>query len=210
MSFIFYYSNFCQNCKYLLQQMSRWPDTMKKEIHFINIDRRVRKPNGATYVVLENSQEILLPPSVNQVPALLLLNKGNQVLFGQDILKYFEPRQQKEQQQATRNNGEPMAFSWGGGGGGGGSFGVVSDNFSYLDQNAQDLSTQGSGGLRQMHNYATLDYQDDIQTPPDNYVPDKVQGGMSLDQLSAQRDQEIQMASKNQMGSNPNMPPMRR
>jgi hypothetical protein len=194
--------------------MSRWPDTMKKEIHFINIDRRVRKPNGATYVVLENSQEILLPPSVNQVPALLLLNKGNQVLFGQDILKFFEPRQQKEQQQATRNNGEPMAYSWAGGGGGSG-FGVVSDNYSYLDQNAQDLSTQGSGGLRQMHNYATLDFQDDIQTPPDNYVPDKVQGGMTLDQLASQRDQEIQMATKSQMGAggiaNPNMNmPMKR
>lgn len=194
--------------------MSRWPDTMKKEIHFINIDRRVRKPNGATYVVLENSQEILLPPSVNQVPALLLLNKGNQVLFGQDILKFFEPRQQKEQQQATRNNGEPMAYSWAGGSGGSG-FGVVSDNYSYLDQNAQDLSTQGSGGLRQMHNYATLDFQDDIQTPPDNYVPDKVQGGMTLDQLASQRDQEIKMATKTQMGAggiaNPNMNmPMKR
>ena len=46
-----------------------------------------------------------------------------------------------------------MAFSLGGGGG----FGdVVSDQYSFLDQNEEDLKATGNGGMRQMHNYVDL------------------------------------------------------
>ena len=49
---------------------------------------------------------------------------------------------------------EPMAFSLGGGGG----FGdVVSDQYSFLDQNAEEMSAkEGNGGMRQMHNYVDI------------------------------------------------------
>ena len=85
MSSILYYSTYCDNCSKLLQAVAR--SNSKKEMHFINIDKRIKKSNGATYIILENGQEILLPPTINKVPALLLLNKGHQVLFGNDINK---------------------------------------------------------------------------------------------------------------------------
>jgi hypothetical protein len=90
---------------------------------------------------------------VTKVPALLLLAQGYQVLYGDQILQYLKPKQQEEVKQATRNNMEPMAFSLGGGG----SFGdVVSDQYSFLDQEPDDLKAEGNGGMRQMHNYVDL------------------------------------------------------
>jgi hypothetical protein len=186
MSSILYYSTYCDNCKNLLQNIAKWNE-VKNDIHFINIDKRVRKNNGATYVVLENGQEILLPPTITKVPALLLLNKNHHVLFGNDINKHIEPRQQMQASVATNNNGEPLAFSLMGG-----SCGVASDNFSFLDQDADSLSAKGNGGMRQQHHYATLENMDNINTPPDNYTPDKV-GSASMEQLQAQRNSDVGM-----------------
>ena len=42
-----------------------------------------------------------------------------------------------------------------------------------IDANG-NLSAKGNGGLRQMYNYATINHNDKIETPPDDYVPDKV------------------------------------
>ena len=95
---------------------------------------------------------------------------------------------------AERGNGEPSAFALNAMGGGG--FGVVSDNYSFLDQTADSLSAKGDGGLRQLHQYATVEMRDNIDTPPDNYTPDKV-GDVSMEQLQQQRNAQVpQMARR--------------
>ena len=66
------------------------------------------------------------------------------------------------------------------------SSGVMSDNFSFLDQSTEDLSAKGNGGLRQLRNNVKLDYMDQIETPPDDYVPNKI-GEVSMEQLQNQR-----------------------
>jgi len=156
-------------------------------MHFINIDKRIKKGNGVTYIVLENGQEILLPPTVTKVPAVLLLNKGHQVLFGSDINKFLEPKHTAQTNNIVKTNGEPLAFSISGG-----SFGVVSDNYSFLDQDNESLSAKGNGGMRQQHHYASLDGQGMIETPPDTYTPDKV-GAVSMEQLEQKRNNDITM-----------------
>ena len=155
-------------------------------MHFINIDKRVKKSNGATYIILENGQEILLPPTVTKVPALLLLNKSHHVLFGSDINKYLEPKNIAQTNTIVKTNGEPLAYSLSGGG----AFGVISDNYSFLDQDAESLSAKGNGGMRQQHHYATLDGQINIDTPPDTYEPDKI-GQVSMEQLQQKRNSEV-------------------
>jgi hypothetical protein len=151
MSCILYYSKYCDVCKKYLQLLSKADS--QKDIHFICIDKRVKDSNNKTYIILENEQKIILPENVTKVPALLLLNQGYQVLYGEQILQHLKPKQQQEVRQATQNNMEPMAFSLGGGGG----FGdVVSDHYSFLDQNSDELGTTGNGGMRQMHNYVDL------------------------------------------------------
>lgn len=151
MSCILYYSKYCEVSKKYLQLLSK--SDIQKDIHFICIDKRVKDANNKTYIILENSQKIILPENVTKVPALLLLTKGYEVLYGEQILQYLKPKQQQEIMQATKNNMEPMAFSLGAGGG----FGdVVSDQYSFLDQNPDELSAEGNGGMRQMHNYVDL------------------------------------------------------
>jgi hypothetical protein len=92
-----------------------------------------------------------LPENVNRVPALLLLTKGYQVLYGEQILEYLKPRQEVEVRKATQNNMEPTAFSFGGG-----FSNIVSDQYSFLDQAPEELEAKGNGGMRQMHNYVDL------------------------------------------------------
>ena len=187
MSSILYYSNYCENSKKLIQHLSN--TQVKDDMHFISIDKRHKKENGATYIQLENGQDILLPPTINKVPALLLLNKNHQVLFGNDIANYLEPKELVEQNIATQSNGEPLAFSLSSECGG--SFGVASDNYSFLDQSPDELSAKGNGGLRQQHHYSLLETAGGtIETPPDNYDPQKI-GDISIEQLQQNRENDL-------------------
>jgi len=149
MSCILYYSKYCEVSTKYLQLLSK--SNVQKDIHFICIDKRVQEAGNKTFIVLENGQKIILPENVTRVPALLLLNQGYQVLYGEQILQHLKPRQEVEVKQATQNNMEPLAFSFGGG-----FNNIVSDQYSFLDQAPEDLEAKGNGGLRQMHNYVDL------------------------------------------------------
>ena len=195
MSCIIYYSNHCDKSKAVLTTLSK--SRLQDEIHFLCIDKRVRSGPSSWHIVTETGEKVLLPPQVNRVPALLLLNKGHQVLYGDQILQHFQPKDAALNAAATNNNGEPNAFSLGRESMGG--YGVASDNFSFLDQSADELSAKGNGGMRQMYNYATIDIIDKIETPPDNYSPDKV-GSVSLEQLQQQRNSEIKNAGGSSSG----------
>ena len=188
MSQILYYSNYCENSKNLLQKISK--SHVKNDMHFICIDKRVQKNNGATFIILENSQEIILPPTVNRVPALLLLNKSHHVLFGDDIYKHLQPIENNINNVATKYDGEPSAFCLSSG-----LCGVASDNYSFLDQNSESLSAKGDGGMRQLYNYATINHEDNITTPPDTYEADTIGntlGNISMEDLQQKRMAEIQ------------------
>lgn len=182
---IIYYSNFCDNCKNLLKILSK--TDLINSIHFICIDRRNQK-NGKTYVILESNQEVVLPDTITSVPALLLLNEDFKTFFGEDILKYLNPIQKQKQELATNFQGEPDAFAMQSSG-----FGVASDNFSFLDQGFDELSAKGNGGMRQLHNYATLDYVEKIETPPDDYAPDTIGENVDMDKLQAKRMQDLKI-----------------
>ena len=195
MSSILYYSNFCEHSKKLIQSISK--ANISKDIHFICIDKRVKDSNGKTFIVLENGQKIVMPENVNRVPALLLLNQGYNVLYGEAILQHLKPKQEIMVKQATRNNMEPMAFSLGGGG----AFGsVVSDQYSFLDMDSDQLSAKGGGGVRQMHNYVDLNYSDQISTPQDEAEyknSGRIPEGVTVEQLQQQREQELQKLTGN-------------
>jgi len=147
MSSILYYSKYCDVSKKYLQLLSK--SNVQKDVHFICIDKRIKDSNNKTYIILDNGQKIILPENVTRVPALLLLNQGYNVLYGDQILQHLKPKQEVEVRQATQNNMEPMAFSLGGGD-------IVSDQYSFLDQGSEELEAKGNGGMRQMHNYVDL------------------------------------------------------
>ena len=194
MSSIIYYSTHCNKSKAVLTALSK--SRLQDDIHFLCIDRRVKSSTGAVHIITETGEKVLLPPQVNRVPALLLLNKGHQVLYGEQILQHFQPKNAALNDVATGFNGEPNAFALGRESMGSG-FGVASDNYSFLDQSADELSAKGNGGMRQLYNYATIDLVDKIETPPDTYSPDKV-GSVSLEQLQNKRSLEIQNQQQQQ------------
>jgi len=191
MSTILYYSNYCEHSKKLLQSLSKL--NIHQDIHFICIDKRVKDTNGKMFIVLENGQKIIMPENVNRVPALLLLNQGYQVLYGESILQHLKPKQEVAVRQATQNNMEPMAFSFGGG------FGdVVSDQYSFLDQDPESLKAGGNGGLRQMHNYVDINYCDQLtKNQGEDKKTSKMPQGLTIEQLQQQRDAEIHRINGN-------------
>ena len=74
--------------------------------------------------------------------------------------------------------------------------GIVSDNYSFLDQNDEDLSVKGNGGVRQMHNYVSLNDSMNmtmhLPTDDTEYKTDKLKDGeMSVEALQRKRDQDL-------------------
>jgi hypothetical protein len=194
MSSILYYSNYCEPSKKLLQTITKTQNA--KDIHFICIDKRTKDPSGKTYIILENSQKIIMPENVTRVPALLLLNQNYKVIYGDEIYQHLKPQVKQEIKQATKNNMEPINFQDGFSAFSGFGGGIVSDNYSFLDQSDNELSVKGDGGLRQMHNYVSLNDSMNLNMhlPQDDheYKSDKLkEGEMSVESLQRRRDQEI-------------------
>lgn len=196
MTSVLYYSNFCNHSKTLLQQIPK--TSLQKDIHFICIDKRVKDANNKTFIVLENGQQIIMPENVNRVPALLLLDKGYNVLYGDAILQHLKPKQEVLVKQATDNYMEPSAFSFSSGG-----FGdIVSDQYSFLDMDSESLKATGNGGIRQMHNYVDMNSSGNIDTPKDesDYKQSaKIPQGITVEKLQEQRANEL----KNITGGHP-------
>jgi len=194
MSSILYYSNYCQPSKKLLQTITKSQNA--KDIHFICIDKRVKDKNGKIFIILQNGQQIVMPENVTRVPALLLLNQNYKVIYGDDIYHHLRPQEQRSIQQATKNNMEPITFQDGFSAFGGFGGGVASDNYSFLDQSDTDLSVKGDGGIRQMHNYVSLNESMNLSMhlPQDDheYKSDKLKDGeMSVEALQRKREQEL-------------------
>jgi len=187
MNSILYYSNYCNHSKILLQNLTK--TNLAKDTHFICIDKRIKDENNKMYILLENGQKIIMPEKITRVPALLLLNKGYERLYGEAINQFFKQKQEVVVKQATFNNLEPSAFSLGSG-----MFGIVSDQYSFLDMDSDSLSAKGNGGIRQMHNYVDLQYNDKISTSTGDDDPkgsNKISAEMTIAKLQQQREQDL-------------------
>jgi hypothetical protein len=191
MSYILYYSNYCSFSKNVLNNVSKNP-SVTKEVHFICIDKRIQE-KGKTFIILENGQKIIMPENIQKVPSLLLINDGFRVIDNAEhIIQFFQPRKQQETREATMNNMEPVAFGFEGVGSC-----VVSDNYSFLDQDSKQMEAKnGTGGLRQMHNYVGLNDNSSIYTPEDevdyNNGP-KISENMTIDQLMQKRENDFNL-----------------
>lgn len=198
MSTILYYSKYCENCKKILYDLGK--SKVAKEIHFICVDKRRKDKQGKTFIMLDNGKELLMPNTLTKVPGLLLLYRGNNILYGDNIMNYFRPMMgntesrsrsssgggggRRAAQADTRSAAEPSAFSFNEMGT------MMSDNYSYLDQSASSMSAKGNGGMRQMHSFATLDQQTAIETPPEDYVSTKMTQ-VNIENLEKERQADM-------------------
>lgn len=212
-SYILYYSNFCQHSKVIIQKLTKSP-LLSKDIHFICVDNRVSE-NGETYILLGNNKKIILPNNINRVPALLKLDDYN-VYFGENINEFFKFKEELLLKSSEESNNqtvinqssthslpqtknyndnmdtEPSSYSFYGNGT------IVSDNYSFLDSNAEDLSSKGDGGMRQMYHYVSLYDNEKISTPTDGYSTknEKLPSDLTIEQLQKQRDNDIPTSKK--------------
>ena len=193
---ILYYSKYCEHSKKLLGYLTT--NNMQASLHFICIDKRVQDPKtGRTYIIMDNGEKIIMPENIQNVPAVLLLNENYKVLYGDDIYKHIRPQVQESVKQSTNNNMEPSAFSFSGESSG---LGVMSDNFSFLDMGSDELSTKGTGGMRQMYNYVSLDNEgQQMQTPADEVeYKGHAQKPTTVEQLMQMRDNDVGQMSQQQ------------
>ena len=187
MTSVFYYSNFCEHSRKILQKISK--TDVAKNVHFLCIDKRITDKSGKTFIITENQQQIILPNIITKVPALMNLNNFS-VTFGDDIYFQLKPAEEVAVQKATQNNMEPMSFSMSSN-----MFGIVSDQYSFLDMDSESLNARGDGGLRQMHNYASLSHTDASNRPAQanvEYKSDKLSDSVTIEKLQKERQLEYE------------------
>ena len=186
---ILYYSSFCKHSDSIVQYIGH--SQIKNDIHFLNIDNRFTM-NGNIYVKYNEKHDVPLPKQIDQVPSMLVVNNltnEQQILIGNEIKEYIFNLHKEYSNRATMFEGEPEPYAFD-------NYGfVVSDHFSFLDQTPDELAAKGDGGIRQMHNYASLSLDGFIETPSDdiNDIGKDNLKNLNLDALIAKRNSDIKL-----------------
>ena len=185
---ILYYSNHCPNSQKVIQYIAKFG--LIDKLNAICIDKRtIDKITSQIYVQLENGKKIMLPPNVHSVPALLVTKNNYSAIFGQDIIKYFEPVAREKLEQAHQSNGEPIGITLTPSSAG---VAIMSEQYTLYDLSPDDLSAKSRSEKRPMYNYVSANHQTfKIPTPPDTYRPDKIGESVSIETLTQKRNSDI-------------------
>jgi hypothetical protein len=183
---ILYYSNFCKHSKKTIDFFVK--NNLTDQLNFICIDKRKTDPvSGQVYLFLENGTQIVLPPNIHSVPALLLVKNNYSVVLGSEIMDRYKSQIVSQNLIATQGEGEPMGVSLNGLSSGT----VMSEPFTFYDATPQELSAKGTG-RRPLYNYVPANgYSPSIKTPPDTYRPDKVAESVTVESLQQTRTNDI-------------------
>ena len=187
-----YYSNFCKHSQKILQFLVK--ENLVNQLSFICIDKRSRDAqNNQVYITLENGKRVIMPPHINNVPALLLAKQNYRVILGEDILRHFSGSVGTGRNGNSNGRSGPvepvgtalMLSNQG--------MSISSEQYTLYSLTSDELSAKGTGGRRPLHNYVSADQEIlTIQTPPETYSPDKLSGEVTVDVLQQQRMSEIQ------------------
>lgn len=186
---VLYYSNYCKYSQNIIQFITK--NNLTDQLNFICIDKRQKDPqNGQMYIILENGNKVLLPPNIQNVPALLLTQKNYNVVLGESIIEYLKPRLKEKISAATFNNGEPTGFNLNDNAY---KFNVSSEQYTFYNMSADELSGNGTGENRNLQNYVSASSANEsINTPADKYRPDKLSNNVTIDMIQQQRNNELQ------------------
>jgi len=185
---ILYYSNFCKHSQNVIQNLVK--GNLTDKLNFVCIDKRSKDPKtNMVHIHLENGSKIAMPPNLYSVPALLLVNQKFQFIYGDDIIKHFHKDIVSKNNTATKNNGEPLGYYLGGFSPGSN---IISEKYTAYNLTPDELSAKGTGRNRELYNYVSVNNDSAfINTPADSYRPDKVDGGLTVDQLQQKRMDDI-------------------
>ena len=188
MSYVLYFSNYCNNSKNIMNKIIKDYQN-PSDIHWACIDNRTKEGNN-TYILLKNGTKLLMPDIINRVPALLSL-------IDYKTPTHNNPHPQQQQQPQHFQNDEPEAFSLGN------SINlnnnVLSDQYSAWNLDSDQLSAKGEGGILQMHNYVNVNYKDNITTSiPSEKISrqPRMSESMTIENLQKKRDLDMSTIRK--------------
>ena len=213
MSYVLYYSNYCQNSKTVMSKLTKEVE-LHKNIHWICVDSRVTEGKN-TYVVLSNGNKIIIPDTITRVPAMLSL-KDYKITYGTEIIQIIKntvqitepPSNHQSMSEMVDNRrgqfardktrvehnplpgSDPIAYSLGGTGLFSGN--VMSDQYSVWEATPEQLLAKGEGGVLQMHNYVPCQYIDNItQAPEPTAKVPRIPEAITVESLQKQRSNEL-------------------
>jgi len=185
---ILYYSNYCKHSQNVIQTLVK--SNLTDKISFICIDKRKRDENsGNIVIILENGDRVMMPPNIHSVPSLLLIKEQYRVIEGDSIITHLHPEIRTNKLRESNIPTEPTGYmlnSYSSGSN------IMSEKFTSYDMTPDELSAKGNGQARPLYNYISV--QNDmnlINTPPDDYKPDKVSNDVTLDTLQQKRMDDI-------------------
>lgn len=192
---ILYYSNYCKHSQKIIKFLSK--GSLLNDINAFCIDKRTRDPKtNQIIILLEEGKKAFLPPNIQSVPALLLVNDNYRLILGDDIIKYFEPMIKEKLASADFGTGEPVGYGMNQFSGAVMKSNVVSEQFTYYNLTPEELSAKGAGTRRQMHNYVPAIQENNvIETPPDEYRPNKLDDNVTIDKIQQQRNMDVPITS---------------
>jgi len=204
---ILYYSNFCKHSQKVVQFIVK--NNLTQQLSCICVDQRRRdNNNNQMYVVLENGKQVVLPPNLQSIPAVLCVKRNYTLVLGTDpIIEYLQTKFQLSQANTYENpyikqdaqnyrpqQREPANYDWSNRS----NFSnIFSESFTSFSMTNDDLSARSTSARRPLYNYTPVDQQFKIDTPEDTYRPDKVSSNVTIDTLQQQRNQEIPIVQVN-------------
>lgn len=194
---ILYYSNDCPNSQKVIKYVAK--NGLIDKINAICVDKRtIDKNSGQIFIRLENGKQVMLPPNIHSVPALLIVKNNYSSIFGQDIIRYFEPVVKDKTEEAHQYNGEPLGVSLAPSSAG---VSIMSEQYTMYDLSPDDLSAKSRSEKRPMYNYVSASHQPyKIPTPPDTYRPDKIGESVSIETLTQKRNSDISTGPETPFG----------
>lgn len=198
---IFYYSNYCQHSQKVIEFIVK--HQLNNKLSCICVDKRKRDVNNnQMHVILENGKQVMLPPNLQSIPAILCVKKNYTLVLGTDPIKEYLKQTFQLGQEANRlfdnphqsqinqrpQMQEPAGFELNGISA---NSNIFSEPFTNYNLSPDDLAAQSRSNNRPLYNYTAVDKQFTIETPEDTYRPDKVASNVTIDVLQQQRNKEV-------------------
>ena len=185
---ILYYSNYCKHSQKVVQTLVK--HNLNNKVSFICIDKRRRDPNdNQIYIELENGSKVIFPPNIQHVPSLLLIKNNYRVIYGDEIITHFHSDMKNSSSEIVKVNGEPMGYELNQSSGG---TNIISERFTNYNMTPDDLGSKSKSKMRNMYNYVTIDQSVFINTPPEDYKPDKISSDITVDSLQQKRMDDME------------------
>ena len=158
-----YYSNYCPHSKDVLEFVRR--NNFIDKLDFHCVDNRIQDPKtGIMYIISENHKtKTPLPPHIQEVPALLLVREHYRVILGKEINHFLAPQLKNVFSEVATPQPTPLTSS-------------TDTAFSMYG----DYSVNGAA-----------DKKEYIETPPENFVSNKIGESVTIDLLEKQRNADL-------------------